>query len=299
MNFSIIIPLYNKDYYIKKCIDSVLDQTYSLFEIIIVNDGSTDDSLSVVTRTYKKEIEDGKIKLINQPNKGVSEARNKGVSLSSYEYICFLDADDEWKKWFLESIVCLINDYPLAEWYSLQHEVQIEGHKPINNSSYFKKGFRGYVSNFYLASLFGSISNSSKVCIKKDSLLKIGGFPVKFRSAEDLYVWLELARSCQIAFENTVSVRVNIKVDESRANRVQSIPFIFNYYSVSSNKKKLTFWSKLYLRKIYLSHLNETFRKKQYGPALEQANSGKDLFPFISANIKLAIRITQFFHTKR
>lgn len=88
---SVVIPLYNKDKQIAKTLYSVLKQTYPNFEVIVVNDGSTDNSLSEVSK-----ISDSRIRLICQENKGVSAARNRGIQEAKSDYIAFLDADDEW-----------------------------------------------------------------------------------------------------------------------------------------------------------------------------------------------------------
>jgi glycosyltransferase involved in cell wall biosynthesis len=94
---SIIIPCYNAENYIKKTIDSVLCQTYQNFEIIIVNDGSTDNSSSIV-----KTIMDDRIHLVEHENQGVSFSRNKGIAMAKGEFIVFLDADDLLHPSFLE-----------------------------------------------------------------------------------------------------------------------------------------------------------------------------------------------------
>ena len=282
MLFSIVIPLYNKSYSIKRCIDSVLSQSYKNFEIIIVNDGSTDDSIQKVTEGYSIEVFLGRIRIINQVNKGVSVARNNGVADSNSEYVCFLDADDEWKPDFLENMHFLIQEFPLASLYCLQHETKLETKPPVINSSYYKKGFRGYVSNFFKASIFGSIANSSKVCIKKDSFLSLGGFPNNQKSGEDLYVWMELARKEKVVFYNSVSVRINLTKDNSRAGRSESIPYPFTYYSHPDNTYKLSSWSKIYLKKVYLAHLQESIKLNQFESAIVRAKSGVDLFPILS-----------------
>lgn len=90
--FSIIVPVYNGESHIKKCIDTLLKQTYNDFEIIIINDGSTDDTKSVLTKFYAKNL---KVKIVNTSNKGVSFARNLGINQSSGQYLLFVDADDE------------------------------------------------------------------------------------------------------------------------------------------------------------------------------------------------------------
>ena len=90
--FSIIIPLYNKEKYIVNTIKSVLNQSFSKFEVIVVDDGSSDNGVNAV-----KKIDDSRIKIITQKNQGVSAARNNGIKNAKYEYIAFLDADDLWK----------------------------------------------------------------------------------------------------------------------------------------------------------------------------------------------------------
>lgn len=88
---SIVVPVYNTEAYLKKCLDSIINQTYKNLEIILINDGSDDDSLEIC-REYEKK--DKRIKVYNQKNKGVSYTRNKGIKLSSGKYIGFVDSDD-------------------------------------------------------------------------------------------------------------------------------------------------------------------------------------------------------------
>ncbi|EME5412439.1 glycosyltransferase family 2 protein, partial [Enterococcus faecalis] len=88
---SVVIPVYNVEKYVEKCLDSVINQTYQNLEIIIVNDGSTDNSLSIC---QKKKLSDSRIKLINKENGGLSSARNAGIECAQGEFICFIDSDD-------------------------------------------------------------------------------------------------------------------------------------------------------------------------------------------------------------
>lgn len=102
---SIIMPTYNRATVINRAIDSVLKQTYSNFELIIVDDGSTDNTFSLVNRLYSKELQSGHIKYFQQQNSGVSAARNYGLSKSRGEYIAYLDSDNEWMPTFLEEML--------------------------------------------------------------------------------------------------------------------------------------------------------------------------------------------------
>jgi len=97
---SIVIPFYNAEKFIKETINSVLNQTYNNIEILLINDGSTDNSLNIVN-----SLKDDRIKIINKNNSGVSSARNLGLSLAKGDYILFLDADDVLENDFLEKMV--------------------------------------------------------------------------------------------------------------------------------------------------------------------------------------------------
>lgn len=288
--FSIVIPLFNKEHLVTKAISSIIDQDYKKWELIIVDDGSTDSSLSIV-QSYLFKIDNSKfdIKLIHQINQGVSVARNRGVEEAKYPYVCFLDADDEWYPDFLYNINSLINKYPDASMYSLQHENCIDGKDILRNSSYYENDYRGYVENFFKDSLYGSLVNSSKVCLRKREFLEVNGFPVGYKSGEDLYVWIELALRGKMVFYNKVSTRINIVSDHSRSGRDISIPYPFTYYSNPKNRNRLSFWAKVYLRKIYLAHIKESISSKNYYAAKIRAKSARRLFPVLSKLLLLIL----------
>ncbi len=110
---SVIITLYNKEPYIKDCILSALGQTYNNIEVVIIDDGSTDGSLAVCREVA---THDDRIRIISQENRGVSFTRNRGISVSRGEYICFLDADDCFDRNYVESMVsaCKNNDCAIS-----------------------------------------------------------------------------------------------------------------------------------------------------------------------------------------
>ena len=124
MFFSIIIPLYNKAPYIEKALSSIVSQTFQDYELIVIDDGSKDDSASIAEKLIHNQWGDGsKAKLIRQSNSGVSTARNNGVAASHGDYICFLDADDWWEPTFLEEMAKLIQDYPDAGIYGTGYTI--------------------------------------------------------------------------------------------------------------------------------------------------------------------------------
>ncbi|GGD01195.1 glycosyltransferase family 2 protein [Enterococcus wangshanyuanii] len=124
---SIIMPVYNVDKYLFKSLSSVLTQTFSDFELIIINDGSTDMSLSILLEAAHK---DSRIKVVDQINQGVSAARNTGLSLAKGQYVYFFDADDYMERELLEKVVAIADEY--------ESNLVIFGYKMIKNDQLFK-----------------------------------------------------------------------------------------------------------------------------------------------------------------
>ena len=103
---SVIVPIYNSEKYISKCIESILKQSYSNFELILVDDGSLDNSL-FICKNYER---DKRVKIIQQDNQGVSKARNIGISIATGEWITFIDSDDEIEENMLDTMVQELKD---------------------------------------------------------------------------------------------------------------------------------------------------------------------------------------------
>jgi glycosyltransferase involved in cell wall biosynthesis len=198
--FSVIIPLYNKAQYIERAILSVLNQTYQNFEIVVVNDGSTDNSLEIV-----KNLSDKRIKLINQPNGGVSSARNNGVMHASYEFVTFLDADDEWITTFLERICNLIYKFPDSGIYATNNYfVYPDGRKNYENyDELFAKSAIGILENYFkvFADRGKSPFSNSNFCMSKQNFLRYGGYKVGVKLTEDSDLWCRVAINEKIAFD--------------------------------------------------------------------------------------------------
>ena len=191
---SVVIPLYNKKKCIGSTLDSVLSQSYQDFEILVVDDGSTDGSLDVV-----KHINDERIRLITKENGGVSSARNEGIRNAESDYVAFLDADDLWEPEFLTEIQKLIYDFPeagiLGTGYSyLQNSKKNIAEKPVPN------GFYGIIDNS--AWDLGHIYCSSAVCCRKSALEDIGMFDERVAYGEDLDVWWRIMLKYPAAYSN-------------------------------------------------------------------------------------------------
>ena len=213
IRFSVIMPLYNKGAYVEKAIRSVLGQTYPHYELIVVNDGSTDDS-AVIAEDLLKGVTNARI--INQENAGVAVARNNGVVQAKGDYVCFLDADDWWDVSFLQEMQQFIKDYP---------EAGIWG----TNYWYVKKGKThvavpcetGYIN---YPKLYAETSAmpiwTGAVCMNKKIFIENGGFPKGIKLGEDFLLWTKIALHHKAAFLNKVVAYYNNDIPASlRATR--------------------------------------------------------------------------------
>lgn len=185
---SVVIPLYNKGEFIENAIRSVLRQSIQACEVIVVDDGSTDEGGSIA----QKFVSSG-VTLIRQVNLGVSAARNIGVLYSSSPYIAFLDADDEWLPSHLETLQALAIKYPSAVLLSTSH-VERSGGRSRQQRSPFEAAWSGVVDNFIgVYSRSYAIVNSSTACVSRNTFLRIGGFPRGVSSGEDIIMWLKFS----------------------------------------------------------------------------------------------------------
>ena len=196
MCFSVVIPLFNKEASITSTIQSVLDQTYPWFELIVVDDGSTDRSRSMV-----EAIDDKRIRLICQPNNGVSSARNTGIKAANFDLIASLDGDDLWRNTFLVSMKCLVDDFPEAGFFGCQFVNDYGSWSELANAIH---STRGYIDNFFRLQPIAPIVCASSVVIRKACFERIGYFDEKFSRGEDLDMWSRLAKNYRVAFEPAV-----------------------------------------------------------------------------------------------
>lgn len=226
---SVIIPLYNKEYSIFRAVDSVLAQTVLPVKIVIVDDGSTDNSLALVRNRYGNNK---LIEIYKKPNGGVSSARNFGLKYINTDYVSFLDADDEWYSNFIKEVANVIVGTG-ANVISASHSLYCNGvfYKKIMPT--FKKKITEVDDYFSQASKV-SLMNSSKVVIRKELLFEIGGFPEGMSVGEDLYVWARLMEKESLYFINEVLVRVYREDDLSRLSRSGQVSYLLRYYASMS-----------------------------------------------------------------
>ena len=183
--FSIIIPTYNQDYLLKKCLESVIKQTFEHWEVIIVNNYSNDDTIKVY-----QSFNDKRIKLRNFRNNGIiSCSRNFGLTLAQYPYIAFLDSDDIWFPKKLEkSYSYLVDGNDIV----CHDEIWVweDGTKKLVNYGPEKLAL-------YKNLLFkGNVLSTSAICCKKDLLLELNGFDESLLMAgnEDYDLWMRISK---------------------------------------------------------------------------------------------------------
>ena len=215
---SVVIPLYNCKKYIVRAIQSILSQTYLPGEIIVVNDGSSDNGEKLV-----EEMNHPLVRLINQKNAGVSAARNKGIAEAKYDFVAFLDADDEWLPNHLGTIHQLIKTYPQCGLFASSYQIKPmdkEGFLPNINHSYLPLN-RGIIDDFYgLAAHSADMPmHVNSIVVKKSQLLKIGGFPEGIPAGEDIVTIARLYSVCDFAYTKEPTIVYYLTPNEGKSHR--------------------------------------------------------------------------------
>lgn len=256
--FSIIIPLYNKEKYIYSTIQSVLGQTYEDFEIIVVNDSSTDNSLLAL-----QGIRDVRLQIYTKPNEGVSAARNYGIKKAKHDYIAFLDADDLWEPNYLATVASVIKKHPDLGMTHCAYKVFT---KSIDNIVYYKNALsicsdKVFVVKDYFKACYQYktvLGLTSAICIKKQVLdLFDNPFPKGVQRGEDADLWLRVACIAKVVYinehnmlyrlasENSLNQDLNLQVDNN-------IDYT-RWYDLNTNSEYKNLFVNLFVGKYALS----------------------------------------------
>lgn len=239
--FSVIIPLFNKEKSISSTVESVLNQTYKFFELIIIDDGSTDNSLELV-----QSFQDHRIRIISRPNGGVSSARNYGVNMAKFDIIIFLDADDLWLPEALTEFVFLMAEFPdvdiYAAGFTIRENAYFKGDKRYKVEDYF------YHSSISFAKKGSPLLITGSVALRKECFINIGGYNIGYTRGEDLDLWHRLAMRYSIAKSETIILIYR----QDSENRVSN----------SKQGSKANFYNKYPNRKV---DIKDKFQKIYYG----------------------------------
>lgn len=216
MKFSVVIPLYNKEHYIEATLRSVLSQTCTDYEVIVVDDGSKDDSLALA-----RKFESERVRIIHQENQGVAVARNTGILNARGEFICFLDADDEWRPDYLSAIDGLTEQYPESAIFVTAYAVNM-GNGKINYSTLLEPE-TGCLPSYWLTLAKGyDFVWTSATTIRRQALLDAGLFKPGEKIGQDLDMWARVARiNPRVAYSNHICVNYNRAAEQNARTRVR------------------------------------------------------------------------------
>lgn len=191
MKFSVVIPLYNKEAEIGRALKSVLAQTTLPLELIVVDDGSTDGSAAVV-----EGIASPLVKLIRQPNIGETAARNRGMAEAAGTHFALLDADDEWRPEFLETVAALAEEFPGAGLYCTGFVIA----KRDTLTPGCTPAARGVVENYFEEAMGQFVATASSAVLSREVVELVGGFPEGMRLGGDQYMWTKVALAAPVVF---------------------------------------------------------------------------------------------------
>jgi len=283
---SIIIPLYNKRDSIARALISVLNQTYTNYEIIVINDGSTDGSAHIAEQILvDSSLPTESFCVYSQANSGVSAARNQGVKLAEGEWVAFLDADDEWVTDYLEAQNSLIEDYPESTITGLAHKkawINSKNHNTIVSPDFQYRGL--LPSNWSLGCPFWT----GCVMVKREALinLKDGMFDEKLSYGEDLDVWMRLMYYGVAAFDSKVGAiyyqDAENKLTSGHMPLREHIPSLVDKYatmrSENSYFRRYFDTQMIYRLYPYLFNKTEASLAKQLGEKLDYSQLKYSLF---------------------
>ena len=216
MKFSVVIPLYNKAHYIESTIRSVLNQTCTDYEVIVVDDGSKDNSLELA-----RKYESDRVRVIAQENQGVSVARNTGIEHARGKFIAFLDADDQWQANYLATIQGLTDQFPESDIFVTAYTVDM-GNGKVHYSTRLEPE-TGCLPSYWLTLARGyDFVWTSATVIRRSALIRAGLFKPGEKIGQDLDMWARVARlNPKVAYSNKLCVYYNRAAESNARTRVR------------------------------------------------------------------------------
>ena len=297
---TIVIPLYNKQAYIRRTLDSVAAQTYAHFEVLVVDDGSTDEGARIA-RNYPDE----RVQVIKSTGSGTSAARNTGIHAATHHLIAFLDADDEWHPRFLETVLRLHEAYQHAGMYGTAYETDYTGkRRKVRIKGLPKKPWQGLIAD-YFRSVLGDIPViSSAVMVPRRVFNKVGYFATGAQLGEDQDMWCRIALEYPVAYSTEARAVYHLDTQNSVC---QDISIIDTYPVMETVKKALEHrlsdkGLKLYQKKLFLDYAIRLIRAKRFDRArvnLKIAGWRMALMRLRAEYYLLVARIKQFAHVGR
>ncbi|MFC1657044.1 glycosyltransferase [Candidatus Moduliflexota bacterium] len=211
---SVVIPVYNGEKHIREALESVFKQTYQDYEVVCVDDGSTDSSHEIIKGYGKRVV------CCKQENAGPSSARNKAIRMSRGEFVAFLDQDDVWYPDKLEQQVGYLKRNPDVAMVHSNINISMDD-KVVHNG--LEIGKRQYGSNVFEELCLGNFINSITVVIRRTVLDKIGHFDEAFRMAQDYDLWLRVAAEYKIAFQDEIMGEYRLHDNNSSRGNIEVV----------------------------------------------------------------------------
>lgn len=282
---SVVMPLYNKERSVAASIDSVLAQNYNDFELIVVNDGSTDMSLNVV-----KNIRDNRLRIIDRKNGGVSSARNTGIMAARHEYIAFIDADDWWDPAHLQTLTELI--------YKFRCQAAVFATKFIKTNKGPKKTKKHLEESVFLvnnyfknASRPEELLSSSSFATSKAALIAAGLYNENIQYGEDVDLWYRLLKTQKLAISTKITAHYRTEAENRSGENITPISKRFHRYDFDG----AGYYEKLYLGKLLALIILDYSMKGDHKTPLSMIKRHKTelVYPLIYAARLLLKRLTR------
>ncbi|MEL6811479.1 MAG: glycosyltransferase family A protein [Bacteroidota bacterium] len=204
--FSVVISVYNKEGFIGPTLETVLAQTITDFEVVIRNDGSTDQS----EKEIRSFLKDDRIRFYSEENQGAATGRNFVIEKAKGEYIALLDADDLWKPYYLEEQQRLIEKYPDQSIFATNSEILKSGRKTPRSFSVDWQGQEDLVVDFFEASYQDAILHSSTTVVKREVFDLIGYYDPSIKSGQDTDLYVRMGLSYPVVFSPKVCVQYRV-----------------------------------------------------------------------------------------
>ena len=275
---SVVIPLYNKEKSIAMTIGSVLNQTFADFELIVVDDGSTDKSAAIVSN-----ISDSRIRLYSKPNGGVSSARNFGAGKACGELVAFLDGDDRWEPTFLETVDRMARKHPGCSMYATDY-IRVIADNPEKVILPAKKLFSDTeitVIRHYENYILNNLVSSSAVAVNKQLLERLGGFDTTLTNGEDIDMWFRLGLCAPVCYSSRVET-----VKYFYSSEYNTFPFPRDYSKYFSYKMATE--PQAYLSEKDNRRVREVINTYiLYGYVIALRNKNREAASFFRKNIRL------------
>jgi glycosyltransferase involved in cell wall biosynthesis len=231
--FSVIIPLYNKEKYIKKTLQSVVSQSFTNFEIIVIDDGSTEDSLKVVRQFFEINHHITHT-IISRENKGLSITRNESINYTNGKYLAFLDADDLWLSSYLGEINAMIKKFSSEKVFATDYAQMYTDGKKLNPKKNIEQQYRNHVfliNDFFKVNYFQPILIPSSLVIEKKLFLSVL-FNSELTFSEDIDFFIRLFSNYKLVYSYNTLVYKNENVAQQITQLGLSDKIIpnFNWY---------------------------------------------------------------------